>query len=238
MLGERAPTTQTQKCLDEQIGIPCAPVPPSRHVDDGVQNRGVTQGQRIERVGGDGVLDVMDAVGDVVGQIHHLALHRSGVDGSALLEPPENLHIVGIHAELRAALALGMKGGLLQRPWIFHRGVQSGPGEIHADGTTVIGHDLRLKPGEDAQGLRVALEAADVPGDVGEDAFPVVSEGGMSQIVREARAIDDVGIASQHGSYLAADLRHLKSVGQARAGEVVGPRHKNLAFGAQPSQRG
>ncbi len=52
---------------------------------------------------------------------------------------------------------------------------------------------LRLQPGEDAQGLRVALEPADVLGPVVERSLAVVTERRMTEVMAEARGVDDVG---------------------------------------------
>ena len=108
-------------------------------------------------------------------------------------------------------------------PRVLERGVQGGPGEVEAR----AGH-LRLKAGEQAQGLGVALEAAAgqrAAGvrERGQGRLAVVAERRVAEVVRQAGGVDQVGVAAERRAELAADLRALERVGQPGAREVAGP---------------
>ena len=45
----------------------------------------------------------MDAIGDVVGQVHDLAFHGFAGFGSSCLQPAEHVLVIRVHAELHAA---------------------------------------------------------------------------------------------------------------------------------------
>ena len=93
---------------------------------------------RIERAGGDGVLHVMHAVGDVVGQIHYLAFDGTlRYVGDVLFKPCEHVHIVRIDAEFRAAFSFRMRGVFGKRPRVFDGRIERGTRQIHACGTSV-----------------------------------------------------------------------------------------------------
>ena len=111
------------------------------------------------------------------------------------------------------------------------------PGQVHAGRPAVGVEDLRLQPGEQAQRLRVAFESADVGGDVGERPFAVMAERRVAKIMAQARAIDHIRVASEHGSDLPSDLGDLKRVGEPGAGEIVGARDEDLRLRAEPAQR-
>src|SRR5690606_2064753 len=110
--------------------------------------------------------------------------------------------------------------------------------EVEARGRAVVGEHLGLETGQQAQGLRVALEPADVARDLGQRRLAVVAERRVAEVVREARRVDDVGVATERAAHAAAHLRHLERVGQARAHEVVVPGAGHLGLGAEPTQRG
>ncbi len=69
---------------------------------------------------------------------------------------------------------------------------------------------LRLEAGEDAEGLRIPLEASDVDRPGIERRLAVVAVGRVAEIVAEARAVDDVGIEAERGAELAPDLGDLE----------------------------
>src|SRR5699024_11335233 len=96
--------------------------------------------------------------------------------------------------------------GVARDPRVFRGGVQARPGEVQAHGSAVVGERLRLESGEQAQGLRVALETTDTYRREIEGRFTVVAERWMPQIVRETGGVDNVGIAAQTLAELAADL--------------------------------
>lgn len=59
----------------------------------------------------------------------------------------------------------------------------------------------------------------------------------MAQVVRETGTVDDVGIASQHGTELATDLGDLEGVREPVADEVVVPGGQHLGLGGEATQR-
>ena len=223
---------------DQQVGVPALAVPLARDLHDAVHDAGVGQDDRIERPGGDGVLHVMHRVGDVVGQVHHLAFHRLGAGRSALLEPAEHVHVVRVDAEFHAAAALRMRRSLRIGPWVLDRRVQRSAGQVHAGGTPVVMEHLGLQPGEQPQRLCIAFEPADAGGDGRQRLLAVVSERRMTQIVRQAGAVDHVGVAAEHRGDLPSDLGDLQRVRQPRAREIVGAGDQHLAFRTEPTQRG
>ena len=97
---------------------------------------------------------------------------------------------------------------------------------------------LRLEPGEQTQGLRVALEPADVGGDRVEHRLPVVAERRVPEVVGQAGRVDEVRVAPESGAELPSDLRHLERVGEPVAHEVVVPGCDDLGLPGKPAQRG
>src|SRR5690606_13164617 len=97
-------------------------------------------------------------------------------------QPAERLQVVRVRAELAdlAGRAVGVRsardGGLLAGPRVLHAGVERAPREVQPDARSVGSEGLRLQPGQDAQGLRVALEAAAVLRGLVQRALAVVPE--------------------------------------------------------------
>ena len=98
----------------------------------------------------------------------------------------------------------------------------------------VVVEGLGLQPGEQAQRLGVALEAAAVLAELGQHPLAVVAEGRVAEVVRERRGLRDVGVAAQRAGQVAGDLGDLEAVGQPVADEVVGLRSHHLGLGGQP----
>ena len=92
---------------------------------------------------------------------------------------------------------------------------------------------LGLQPGQQPERLRVALEAADVSGQLGQRALAVVPERRVAEVVREAGRLDQVGVAADGHRHVAADLGDLEGVGEPVAGEVVGRRADHLGLGGR-----
>src|SRR5699024_12686938 len=68
-------------------------------------------------------------------------------------------------------------------PGVLDGGVEGGPGEVESGPASFGIDDLALQPHQEAQALRVSLEASAVPGHLVQSSFPVVTEGWMSQVV-------------------------------------------------------
>ena len=143
--------------------------------------RGGQRGE-VDPAGDEAVLDVVHGVGHVVGPVHDLRLQAPPPRGSALAHPGEH---GGVHG-VGAVLALPP----LAHPGVLARGVQRGTGEVQP-----TARDLELQPRQDAQRLRVALEAAAGTGELVEGAFAVVPERRVADVVREPGGVDDVGVA-------------------------------------------
>ena len=174
------------------------------------------QHPRVDGPRGDGVLDVVDRVGDVVGPVHDVGLEASHARLDALPEPLVDRQVRRVHPEL-----LGVPDRLATRPGVLGGGVEAGAGEVQTGGAAVRVRPLGLEPGEDAQRLGVPLEPADVGRDGVERLLAVVAERRVAEVVRETGGVHDVRVAAERGAELAADLRHLERVGQAGPGEVV-----------------
>ena len=136
--GKRVAPVHSCERVHQFVGVPLRTVPGARVLDDRVDHSVFVQFARIERAGGDGVLHVMHAVGDVIGQVHHLAFDgTAGGVGRVLFEPGEHVRIIRIDAEFRAALPFRMRGGFGKRPRVFDGRIERGTRQIHACGTSV-----------------------------------------------------------------------------------------------------
>ena len=65
----------------------------------------------------------MDAVGDVVGQVHDLAFHGFAGFGSSCLQPAEHVLVIRVHAELHATATVVL-GRFGEGPRVFDGRVQ------------------------------------------------------------------------------------------------------------------
>ena len=224
--------------LHKQIRIPALAVPGPSSGDHPVHDSRVSQDKGIERAHDDGILHIMHAVGDVVGQVHDLAFHRCRIDGRVPLEPGKDLLIIGIDTVLGRPLPLGMLGRIGQGPGILDGGIQGRPGQVDTGTAAIRMKDLGLQPGQESHGLGVSLESPYGGGDGGKRPLPVVPKGRVTQIVRQAGTIDHIGVATQHGADLAPYLGDLQSMGQTGPDEIIGSRHQNLGFGSEAAQGG
>ncbi len=181
-----------------------------------------------------GVLQVVYGVGDVVGPVHDLGLEADLSLRRALPDPLEDRRVVVVDAVLGASLA---------GPRVFDGGVQRGAGEVEPGTAAVLGDDLGLQPGQQAQALRVALEASAPGGELVERRLPVVAERRVAEVVGQAGGLHQVGVAAEGLPHLAADLRALQGMGQAGAGDVLAaaeglPRADDLGLGGEPAEPG
>src|SRR3954465_9999054 len=178
------------------------------------------------------VLEVVHRVGDVVRPVHDLRLDATRASGGAVTGPLEDRGVVVVHAELRSPL--------LSVPWVLGRRVQRRSGEVEprTDLATLAGgsDDLRLQPGQHAQALRVAFEAAARRREVRERGLAVVTERRVTEVVREARGVDEVRVGAECRRELATDLRALERVRQPGAWEVALAVADDLGLGGEPAQ--
>ncbi len=98
--------------------------------------------------------------------------------------------------------------------------------------------DFGLQAGQDAEVLRVALEAAVFGGDLVEGAFAVVAVRRMPDVVGQPGHVDEVGIAAQTDGHAAADLGDLQRMGQPGARRLALARPDHLRLVGQPAQGG
>ena len=220
----------------EGLGRGLRQVPAPGELEHPVPLGGVGEPAQLHEPGGDRVLDVVHGVGDVVREIHDLGLEALGARRGAVAQPREHRQVVRVDPELRGPGPVRAQRRLVGLPGVLAHGVQHGAGEVQAGGPPVVVEHLGLEPGQQAQGLRVALEAADVLGQPVQGRLPVVPERRVPEVVGEAGGVDDVGVAAEHPAQLPADLGDLEGVGQAVAHEVVGVRGDDLGLGRQPPQ--
>jgi hypothetical protein len=96
--------------------------------------------------------------------------------------------------------------------------------------------NLRLEPGEHAQGLRIAFESADARRLSVELFFTVVTKWRVPQIVRQPGYFDQVRITAEGITEFAGDLGDFEGVGEPGAREIVHARDHDLSFCSQPAQ--
>ena len=203
-----------------------------------VQHLRIGEHNRVERAGGDGILDVMHGVGDIIRKVHDLAFHGLGSLRRADLEPSEYRLVIRVDAEFLRPLPLWVLVGFGQGPRVFDGRVQGRTGQVHAGRTPVRVKDLGFEPGQDTHGLCVAFEAADIAGDVGERTLPIVPERRVTKVVGQTGAVDHVRITAEQCADLATDLGDFQRMRQSSASEIVGTGNQNLAFRAQTPQSG
>ena len=127
--------------------------------------------------------------------------------------------------------------GLGRGPRVLGAGVEGGARQVEPHRAVVGAERLRLQPGQQAEGLRVALEPAAVGAELGEHPLAVVPERRVAEVVRQRGGLDDVGLAAEGARQVPGDLGDLEAVGQPVAHEVVGLRPDDLGLGGQPARR-
>ena len=211
-------------------------------VADGLPDGGPVDPGQVDATGDDPVLDVVDGVGDVVGEVHHLGLQAARLARDSRPHPREHRQVVVIDAELddgaRGSVGVHAHRGLADSagPGILGAGVERGPGQVEPDRASLGIDGLGLQPRQQSQGLGVALETTAALGQVGQRPLAVVAERWMAEVVGQRRRLDDVGMAAERPGQVAGDLGHLETVGEPVADEVVGLGADDLGLGGQPSR--
>ena len=190
----------------------------------------IRQRTQVETAGDDRVLHVVDRVGHIVGEVHDLCLQRPGVAGGALPDPLQDLGVLGVGPELAGALA--------GQPRVLGGRVQGGTGEVEAHSPALRVDHLRFQPGQDADGLRIALVAAAAARHLVQCAFTVVSVRRMADVVAQAGQVRQVLVAAQAGGDTARDLRDLERMGEAGPRGVPVTGSHDLGLVRQTSQGG
>ena len=176
----------------------------------------------------DGVLDVVHRIGDVVGPVHHLSLQARLALGRARPHPIGCRGIVLVEPELAIVRS--------SPPRVFRHRIQPGPGEVQPGAVILGAKDFRLQAGEDAEVLRVALEAAMLGGQLVQGPFAVVAVWRMADVVGQPGHVDEVGIAAKADRHATPDLRHLQRVGQPGPWRVTLAGPDDLRLVRQPAQ--
>ena len=199
---------------------------------DGRPDRGVVHRGELEPAGHDAVLDVVHGVRHVVGEVHDLRLEalaaRRATRRGASRRPAGRRRTPRTSPTCRPGVA---------GPRVLAAGVQRGPGQVEADRAAVRVDGLGLEPGEEPQGLGVALEASARLAELGEGPLAVVAERRVAEVVRQRGRLGDVGLAAEGARQVAGDLGDLEAVGQPVADEVVGLRADHLGLGRQAPER-
>src|SRR5699024_253368 len=120
-------------------------------------------------------------------------------------DPLQDVQVGGVGAVLAARAAV--RGG--RAPKVFAGRIQGGAGKVQPIGRAVGPEGLRLQASQDAQGLRVALEAADAGRGLVESSLAIVAVGRVADIVAEPRQVRQVGVRAQGFADAAGDLSDL-----------------------------
>ncbi|MEI9999943.1 MAG: hypothetical protein WDO13_12710 [Verrucomicrobiota bacterium] len=188
-----------------------------------------------EEVGLPAVDDVEAGVGDVVGEVHHLAL-------DALRREVRPRH--GTVAELQDGGLVAVDEMMLQpgreEALVLEHAVEQRARGAHAAAAVAAVVD---RAREDAQRLRVALKAAVVSHQRVERALARVAEGRMANVVGEADGLEQMKIERDVGPRLPqpdrdrlGDARDFQRVREARAIEIVLAGLEDLRLGLQPAK--
>ena len=114
--------------------VPAAGGLPHRATQPGVGEVG-----ELDPLGHDAVLDVVDAVGDIVGEVHDLGLDAGTTGGRLAAHPAEDRQVILVDPELvdgsrqPVTMPAAGRGGLRDGPWVLRRGVEGGAGEVETD---------------------------------------------------------------------------------------------------------
>ena len=231
------PAGQPLESRSEGVGAQVGAVPGPRCLEELIDLVRVGQAGRVHASQGDRVLDIVDGVADVVGQVHDLRLDAAPALRSPLTHPGEDLDVAIVGGVLARATSTRATRSPPLEPGVLRGSVEAGPREIDTDRPPSLIKGLRLQPGEDPEGLGIALEASDLAGHDVERLLTVVSVRRMAQVVGQAGGIDDIRVTSQRLPQGAPHLRHFQGVGEPGTHEVIGRRPQHLGLGPQTSQR-
>ena len=194
----------------------------------------VEQGE-VDPAADDAVLEVVHGVGHVVGEVHHLRLDAASraVDARVASSRRPRGRRRRPRTCRRAVAPVAARA-----PGVLRAGVERRPGQVQPDRAAVGVGGLGLEPGQDAQRLGVALEAAAARAELVERHLAVVAERRVPHVVGERGGLGEVGVAAERVGQVAGDLGDLEAVGEPVAHEVVGLRAEHLGLRGQPAQRG
>ena len=185
-----------------------------------------------EQIGAQAVVDVVRVVGDVVGDRRHLRLGAGEGRKLERLQP-----VVGqdrprhaVRGVARRRLAVARE----QRAVVLDQALQRLPGEIEAVEAGVAA----LEIGDDAQRLRIVVEAAVILDAGVERALAGVAERRMAEIVRQRQSLGEVLVEAERAGQRPGDLDHFQRVGQPGAVMVAFVVDEDLRLVRQAPERG
>ena len=191
------------------------------------------RGDIVERkqIGAQAVVDVMGVIGDVIRQRGHLRFR-------ARLRPQLQVldFVVGEDRRRHAALGIAADrraGAVGERAVVLDQAFQRFPGEIEP----VEGGIAALQLGDDAQRLRVVIEAAEAAERLVERALAGMAERRMAEIVRQRQRLGEVLVAAERARQRAGDLRDFERMGEPRAVVVALVIDEHLRLVRQPAER-
>ena len=123
---------------------------------------------------------------------------------------------------------------LQQRAVVFDQPLQSLPRQIEP---VVVGVAL-LQTGDDAQRLRIMVEAAEGLHDLLQRILARMAEGRVAQIMRQRQSLRQILVEVQRAGDGAGDLADFDRVGEAGAVVVALMGHEDLRLVRQPAEGG
>ena len=95
---------------------------------------------------------------------------------------------------------------MIQGPRILTSGIQSGSAEVESNRFRFRSEDLRFETGKEPEGLSISLKASDASGPLVECLFAVVTEWRVTEIVRKAGHVNQIGADAEVASHLSTNL--------------------------------
>ena len=161
-----------------------------------------------EQIGAQAVVDIVGVIGDVVGNGRGLRLGAGKRPQFQILDAR-----IGRdrrrHA-MRGIAADGSAGTVGERAVVLGEAFQRLPGEVEPVELGIAA----LERGDDAQGLRVVVEAAEIFRAGLERALAGVAEGRMAEIVRERGGLGEVLVEAERAGKRTRDLDHFQRMGE------------------------
>ena len=136
---------------------------------------------------------------------------------------------------LEVAAQFGVKGagiGNIVFRFVLDHALAHFPGQVQAGEFRVALFEF----GDDAQGLFVVVKAAEILHQFRQGVFAGVTEGRMTQVVRQADGFHQVFVGTQGAGNGAADLGHFQRVGQAGAEVIAFKIDEDLGLVFQPAE--
>ena len=117
---------------------------------------------------------------------------------------------------------------------MLHQALQRLPGEIESVEARIFLFQL----GDDAQRLRIVVEAAGCRHGGVERALAGMAERRMAEIVSQRQTLGQIFIHAKRAGERAGDLRHFEAVGQPRAVMIAFVIDEDLGLVVQPAEGG